>query len=205
MLYYHWTFEEYKRLSKENSVLKTRLAGLEQTINENARLERLLEVKRNLIYSSVAANIIGRDPSYWNSSIIIDKGSAEGVRQGFPVVNAWGVVGKIVEVGPHKSKVILLTDPEFSVAATIERSRESGLVSGTLQGLCRMRYLSVDADVRLGDKVITSKLSSAFPENMMVGEIIKINQTVNQSSLECLIRPTVPISQLEEVLVILKQ
>ena len=203
ILYYHRTFNEYKRLREEINVLKARLVGLEEVVQENARLENLLEFKRQLVYSSVVANVVGRDPSYWNSTMIIDKGKADGIRQGMPVVNALGVVGKIAEVGNEFSKVILLTDPQFSVAALIQGPRESGVVSGTLQGVCRMKYIRADAQIRVGNKVITSKLSSSFPEGLLIGEIISVEDQLNKPTVESLVRPSVAFSQLEEVLVIL--
>jgi len=203
ILYYHWTFSEYKRLKEEVDVLKARLVGIEEVVQENTRLENLLKFKRQLIYSSVVANVVGRDPSYWNSTMIIDKGSADGIRQGLPVVNALGVVGKIAEIGQHSSKVILLTDPQFSVAALVQEPRESGLVSGTLQGVCRMKYIRGDAKIRIGNKVITSKLSSSFPEGLLIGEIISIDDRLNKPTVETLIEPFVAFSQIEEVLVIL--
>ena len=205
IIYYHRTFKEYKRLNEEVGLLKARLIGLEEVIRENKRLEDLLEFKRKLIYSSVTANVIGREPSHWNSSMIIDKGDSDGIKQGMPVVNAMGVVGKIAEVSLTESKAILLTDPQFSVAVLIQRPRESALVSGTLQGLCRLRFLDKDADIRVGDKVITSKLSSTFPEGLMIGEVIRVQKNPRSPTLECILRPTVSFSQLEEVLVILEQ
>ena len=135
--------------------------------------------------------------------MIIDKGQANGIRQGMPVVNALGVVGKIAEVGQDSSKVVLLTDPQFSVAALIQRPRESGLVSGTLQGVCRMRYIRTVAKIHIGDKVITSKLSSSFPEGLLIGEIISINNHPSKPAVEALIKPSVTFSQIEEILVIL--
>jgi len=203
ILYYHRTFNEYKRLREEIDVLKARLVGLEEVVQENARLEKLLKFKQKLVYSSVVANVIGRDPSYWNSTMIIDKGNADGIAQGMPVVNALGVVGKIAEVGHNSSKVILLTDPQFSVAALIQEPRESGLVSGTLQGVCRMKYIRADAQIRIGNKVITSKLSSSFPAGLLIGEIISVDDQLSKPTVESLVRPSVAFSQLEEVLVIL--
>ena len=202
VLYYHYTFDEYKRLKNENGVLKSRLIGLEEVIRENTRLEKLLEFKRHLIYSSVVASVIGREPSHWNSSLIIDKGADDGIKQGQPVVNALGVVGKITEVNRVTSKVIFLTDPQFSVAALIQRPRESGLVSGSLQGVCRLRFLNENADIQAGDKVITSKLSSSFPEGLYIGEISQIQKDPEDLSVECIIQPAVSFSQIEEVLVI---
>lgn len=204
LLFYHRTFDEYKRLNEETDVLKARLVGLEEVIRENTRLEDLLEFKRKLIYSSVVANVIGRNPSYWNSTMIIDRGRKDGIQQGMPVVSAAGVVGKIADVGYDTSKVILLIDPQFSVAALVQGPRESGLVSGTLQGVCRMRYLRNDAQIKVGDKVITSKLSSSFPEGLLIGEIISVHNGAEQPTVECTVQPSVAFSQIEEVLVILK-
>lgn len=204
MLFYHRTFEEYKRKTQEVNLLKSRLVGLEEVIKENTRLEKLLEFKRRLIYSSIAANVIGRDPSRWNSSIILDKGILEGVAVGQPVVSELGVVGKIAEVSESKAKIITVTDPQFSAAIMVQRSRESGVLSGTLQGICRLKFINDDADIIVGDQIITSKLSSAFPDSLMIGEVVEIKSGINNNTKECLVKPTVAFSQLEEVLIILK-
>ena len=97
---------------------------------------------------------------------------------------------------------MLLNDPDFSVAALIERSREEGLISGTLKGNCRMRYLSPEADIRIGDKVITSNISASFPEGLLIGEVVRIEENPGSPTIECLVAPAVSLSQLEEVLII---
>lgn len=204
ILYYHRTFEAYKNLSREVGYLRARLIGVEEIARENTRLDKLLKLKRELLYSSVAANVIGREPSYWHNSMIIDKGTDHGIKEGQPVVNALGVVGKIAEVSASTSKVILITDPQFSVAALDKRTRESGLVSGSLGGRCRMSYIDPDARIRSGDRIITSKLSSSFPESLMVGTIIDVVENPRNATIEAVIEPSVALSQLEEVLVVLK-
>jgi len=203
ILYYHRTFEEYLKLRREVNTLKARLINMDEVMRENTRLTKLLELKRSAIFASVGANVIGRDPSNWNSMVIIDKGTKDKIAVGMPVVSALGVVGKVAEVSPEMSKVILLTDPSFSVVAVSERSREVGLVSGTLQGMCRMKYIDSKVPLEMGDEVMTSRLSSAFPEGLLIGEVISIN-TTNSETLDCLIKPAVTLSQLEEVLVIRK-
>lgn len=204
ILYYHRIFEEYKKLKKETDILKARLIGLEEVIRENSRLQQLLDFKRRLVYSSIGANVIGRDPSNWNSSMIIDKGKKDGIAVGMPVVNPTGVVGKIAEVSDRTSKVILVNDPNFSVPALVQRPRETGLLEGTLQGICRMRYLSANAAIEKGDKVITSGLSSSFPEGVLIGEVAGVQYNPNTSTLECMVQPAITLSQIEEVLVIQK-
>lgn len=203
-IYYRKTYAKYKNLQLEVNTLRARLIGQEEVIRENSRLKKLLNFKRRLLFSSVAANVIGRDPSLWNASIIIDKGIKHGFKQGMPVVNELGVIGKLVEVGQNISKVMLLNDPNFSVAALVQRSREDGLVSGTLQGFCRMRYLSSEADIKIGDHVITSKISSSFPEGLLIGKVVRVQRSESSPTIECLIQPAVHLSQIEEVIVILK-
>ncbi len=205
ILYYHRTFEEYKRLKNDVNFLKARMVGLEEVVRENTQLEKLLEFKRKLIYSSVAANVVGRDPSFWNSSMIIDKGAKDGIKEGLSVVNSLGVVGKVVEVAEDSSKVILLTDPQFSVAALLQRTRETGLISGTLQGICRLRFVDENANIVVGDKVITSSLSSNFPEHLIIGEVVEIIEEPNSSSVQFLVQPSVSLSQIEKVLVVIKE
>ena len=202
IIFYHQTYNEYYRLKKEYAGLKNRMIGVEEIAQENNRLVRLLEFKRNLVFSSVAAVVIGRDPTDWNDSLVINKGKNQGLAVGMPVISSGGIVGKIAEVGQTTSRVILLTDPNFSVAALIQRTRESGLLTGTLRGLCRMHYLMEDSQIKIGDKVITSKLSSSFPEGLLIGEVVSIEQYQEGSAVECLVRPAVNLSQIEEVVVV---
>ncbi len=203
ILFYHRIHNEYKRLRKETGELKAKLVGMEEIIHENTRLEQLLQFKRNLVYSSVAANVIGRDPAGWNSSIIIDRGTRDGIGPGMPVISTLGVVGRVAEAAEQYSKVILLTDPQFSVAAVVQGSREIGLVSGSLQGeICRLRFIGFNSPVSVGDKVVTSELSTFFPEGLLIGEILQIVEDSHKPTIECIIKPSVVLSQLEEILVI---
>ncbi len=205
VLTYHRTYDQYSRLQREFSILRERMISMDEVIKENNRLAKLLDFKRSLLFSSVAANVIGRDPSSWNAMIIIDRGREHGVEKGMAVVSAFGVVGKVIETGADKAKVVLLTDPDFAIAGLVKRSREVGLVSGTLQGMSQMRYLSGEADVQVGDVVITSKLSSSFPEGLLIGEVVEVYVDKNSSAVNCIIKPAASLSQLEEVLVVHKQ
>lgn len=203
MLYYHAAYEQAQWLSKQNGKLKGDLVWMEELKRENARLDKLLKLKERS-YQSIAANVIGRDLSNWNAAVLIDKGSRDGVGVGMPVVDASGIVGKVVEVVQNRAKIILISDPSFSIAATVSRSREVGLVSGTLTGQCRMRYLSSDADVRIGDDIVASKLSSSFPYGLLIGTVTEVESSPGSPFPTCLIKPAAPLSQIEEVIVIVR-
>ncbi|MCK5214875.1 MAG: rod shape-determining protein MreC [Candidatus Omnitrophica bacterium] len=205
ILFYHRTYDEYIRLKRDNNELRSRMVGFDELLRENTRLEKLFNFKRQSIYSSVASNVIGRDPSNWNATLIVDKGSEDGIEIGMPVMSAVGIVGKIAEVSAAGAKVVLISDPSFSVTALARRSREVGLVSGTLQGMCRMKYLSAQADIKVGDEIITSKLSSTFPEGLLIGEVISVYSAKDNPSASFIVKPTVSLSQIEEVLIIQKK
>ena len=203
ILTYHSTYNRYLLLKEEVETLKSRLIGQEEMLKENQRFKKLLEFKNTLVFSSVASNVIARDPDNWTASILIDRGKRDGIKIGMPVLSPLGVVGKISQVGTSVSKVMLLTDPNFSVAALTKGQREVGLVSGTLEPICRMKYVKLEANIKIGDEVITSKISSSFPEGLLIGRVIDIFESPTSPTLECLVEPAVSLSQVEEVLVIL--
>jgi len=202
LFFYQETYDEYIRYKKQNELLKARLIAIRENALREDRYERIQNFRDNQSYASIVANVIGRDPSNWNASLIIDRGHNEGVEVGQPVVSALGVVGRIFEVGHNSAKVILLSDPTFAVAAVDQRSRENGLLTGTLQGDLRLQYLTDKADVKVGDALVTSRLSSAFPEGILIGQITDVQASVNSHTVECIVDPAVDLSELEEVIVI---
>ena len=202
LFFYRETYDEYFRLNKQVQALKARLVYLQETVEQDKQHGAISEFRRNQNYVSVLAHVIGRDPSNWNASLIIDKGQKDGLKVGMPVVSILGVVGRIFEIGNNTAKVILLSDPSFSVAAIVQRTRESGLLTGSLEGFCRLDYLTDKADVKVGDRVITSKLSSVFPEGILIGQVQDVRASENSHTAECFIEPAVDLSQIEEVIII---
>jgi len=204
LFFYRETYDEYVRYKKQSEILKARLVAIRENAQTQERYAKIQDFRNNQDYASIVANVIGRDPSNWNASLIIDKGKAEGVELGQPVISPLGVVGRIFEVGHNTSKVILVSDPTFAVAAVVQRSRENGLLTGTLQGVLRLQYLTDNADVKVGDEVVTSRLSTAFPEGILIGQITDVQASVNSHTVECLVDPAVDLSELEEVIIIKK-
>jgi len=199
---YRKSWDENRKLKREMGDLKSRAIQLEEMARQNVRYEKLIDFRDRHGFDAVTAAVVARDPANWNSSLMINKGKSDGLKPGMAVVNADGVVGKIAEVAAHVAKVILVGDPGFSVAAVDRRSRDSGLVSGSLSGKCRMYYLPDGADIKQGDEVITSELSSDFPAGILVGEVSRIFPTGDASGFRAEIDPVVEVSKLEEVLVI---
>ena len=175
LLSYRRTYAEFLRLQHGQQALKEKARDVDDALGENERLKDLLGFKGREDLSTTAARVIARDPANWNSSLIIDKGRRDGVRAGMPVLNALGVAGKVAEVAERSAKVILVNDPGFSVAVVNRRTREAGLLSGSLSGACRLSYLPVAADVKAGDEIVTARLSGVFPEGLLVGQVVQLD------------------------------
>ena len=200
---YHKNMAQNEISRKENDLLRYKLNAMDELLIENGRLKNLLTLKQNVPYKVIAAGVLGRLPDNWSSGIIIDKGSLAGVRRGFIVVSYLGLVGRIIETSQYSSKIILINDPSLSVSAIIQRSRQEGLVSGTLGGTLIMKYLPKDADVKVDDTIITSGLTQIYPKGILIGTVVDVGEEFSGLSRYAIIKPSVSLTSIEEVLIII--
>ena len=184
--------------------LQQKLTDLEEISQENKRMGKLLQFKYKTRFSTVAARVIGKDSSNWASAVVVDKGKKDKIRTGAAVIIDLGLVGKVFEVGASTSKVILVTDTNLNVPALVQRSREEGMISGTILGRCKMRYLSLDSDVEIGDKIVTSGLGGNFSKGILIGEVSEIKDDASGLMKLCLVNPSVALLKIEEVLIEIK-
>lgn len=203
LVFYHRNLVQSEKLKAEVHLLRKKLNDTTEVYLENIRLKELLSFKTNTPYKVIAARVIGRDPSNWSSSIIIDKGTASGIKKGFISVTFLGLVGRVIEVSSSTSKIILLSDSTLCVSAIIQRSRQEGLVCGSLGGSLIMKYLTKESDIRVNDTVVTSGLTDVYPKGLLIGTVTNIGEEFSGLSRYAVVRPAVDFSSLEEVLVII--
>ncbi len=193
---------EFQEKLGSSEALLTRLQDLE---NENQRLKKLLEFKEQLEHEYKAANIIGRNPSKWFSTITISLGTDHGVTIDAPVVAQGGLVGRVIKADAHSAQVLLLTDPESGVGSLILRSRDYGVViGGSGHDALIMRFFLRSAEVRPGDNVLTSGVGSIYPEGLFIGKVTDVYIPKPGLVKECHVKPAVNFEHLEEVLVMIK-
>jgi len=202
IIFYHRNFIQNERLKKETGLLKHRLNTLEEAALENERLVKLLSLGDQPTYKVIAARVIARSPENWSSSIIIDKGALSGIKRGMAAITYFGLAGRVIEAQEFTSKILLMNDPNFSVSSLVQRSRQEGLVSGTLQSNLMMRYLSEDSDIKVEDAVVTSGLTKAYPKGILIGTVVDIGKDFSGLSLYAIIKPAVNLSNIEEVLIV---
>jgi rod shape-determining protein MreC len=208
------TFGEIAKLREENANLKKEIGQLNQEIDllrdfglENMRLRKLLDYKEVHIndFQFLAAQVIGRDPSNWYSTITINKGTNDGVQKNMPIVTHQGLVGRVISVSPRASEVLLILDQEGAVGGRVWETRETpGVVEGNGQGnnLLSMIHMPHDAEIEVGQTIVTSGLSGLFPPGIRIGQVIKVEDEASGLMKRASIEPFVNFNRLEEVLVI---
>jgi rod shape-determining protein MreC len=166
---------EMENLRKENIYLKSKMVFLETLINENEKLSKLLNLKKELNFNFFFAKIISYNPYNPYLFVYINKGASDGVRLYNPVLSffndRWVLIGRVSELHNNFSKVTLLTTPGFSFIADTHSSR--GLLVGDGSKLV---YKFIEGDIKLGDSVYSSKISMTFPSFLFVGNITDIHQ-----------------------------
>ena len=154
-------------------------------------------------FRRLTATIIGRDTSPVFRSIIIDKGHEDGVFVGMPVESARGLVGQVFRTTAHSAQVILITDNISSVPARLGSSRATGIVrGGGLGGSMTMDWVNLEAQVTIGEVVLTSGLGGKFPQDMVIGRVIDVERREAELSQRATVQPAVDFDALEVVFVI---
>ena len=204
VIFYHNNLVENIRLRNEVEFLRNKINGLNEIYLENARLKKNLSLKQNSKLKFISSRVIARPADNWSSGLIIDKGASSGIKKGMAVVTFLGLAGRIVETTALTSKVMLLSDPNLGVSSLTQRSRQEGLVCGTLGNNLIMKYLPEDADIKPQDVIVSSGLNDTYPKGLLVGRVIDIGKEFSGLSLYAIVKPAVNFSNIEEVLVVIQ-
>jgi rod shape-determining protein MreC len=211
---YFGSIANLRSAQDENDSLKQRIQELEVELKakedlaaENTRLSQLLDLREKSKYKVLNARIIGRDPSVWFDSSIIDRGSLDGVKINMPVVTNGGLLGRVTAVGPLTAQVDLLTRDKSGVGAVvgeISGSNALGVVVGSSKrDVVEMRYVAGSVEIQVGQSVYTTGQDGIYPAGLKVGEIVQVESGSATTPHKITIRPTAGIDRAQEVGVLL--
>ncbi len=211
---YFSSISNLRSAQSDNDVLKEKVQelelekkGKEDLTSENDRLRALLSLKETSKHKVLYATIIGRDPSVWFDSSIINRGSLDGVKLNMPVVSDGGLVGRITAVGPLTAQFDLLTRDKSGVGGVVGEIGTSnilGVVAGTSKrDVVEMKYVAGSADVQQGQMVYTTGQDGIYPAGLKIGEIVEVKSGSATVPHQILIRPSAGINSIKEVAVLL--
>ncbi len=196
-------------LRRENEALKSQIAQLQNQVTtyqeafiENQRLRRLLDFKKATGYKTVAAQVVVHDLTGWFQTLLVDKGFEDGVRADMPVVNEEGVIGRILEVSDHYSRVLLITDQGCAVDAIDVRNRVRGILCGKDANGCILKYVNANLDMEEGDLIITSGKDGIFPRGLRLGVVHTVYRDPAGMFQRIDVKPLVQLSRIQEVLIL---
>lgn len=197
---------EIDKLNEELAEVKTNSQISSDVESENQKLRELLELKES--YSSgwvtVAAEVTSREADNWYEKLTINKGSKDGISENMAVVDQNGLVGKIINVTPNTSEVLLIIDSAGSLGGMMQKSSIQGVLQGIGggKGLITMTKLPYNADIQLNDVVITSGVGGVFPAGLLVGTVVKVNTSADGLSKEAIVEPYADFNDIQFVLVV---
>jgi len=197
--------QDNKALVTENRALKATndyLRGLEQ---ENKQLRAAIGYQQRSVFQLIPARIIARDAGSWWSTVKIDRGFDDGIDPDMPVLTEDGLVGKTTVVAKNAATVILIADEDCKVAATVEGTREQGIVMGERTSTpslpeISLNFLSKNADLKPGQKVYTSGVGGVYPSGVAIGVIKDFK--VRELDSRATIVPSVDLTTLQDVFIV---
>jgi len=203
-------FYSQKTLSDDNADLKQRLLtegpavqGYSALEQENARLRALLAVEQRFHTAAIAAEVMysGRDP--FTQKLFVDKGEAAGVIPGQAVIDEVGVVGQVTRVFPYMSEVTLVTDKDHAVPVRVERSGVRSVMYGAGTGrLPELRFLSPNAEIQPGDRLVTSGIDGTYPAGLAVAQVASVERETGQMFARVTCMPLAGVERSSLVLIL---
>ncbi len=207
-------FTKLSELQKENESLRAQLDEYRDRIynakmleEENAWLSDYLGLKKeHSDFLFEEATVIGRESGNYSTVYTLSKGTLHEIKVNMPIITDDGLVGYVTEVGPTWCRAVSIIETASAVGAYIERSGELGLVEGSyelrFEGRCRMIRLPEGADVREGDRVLTSGIGSIYPRGLYIGDVVSVEADPYSRTLTAVIQPKVDYSSLVKVMII---
>lgn len=189
-------------LKGQNAELKAQLSAMTELKLENERLNQLFAFKQKNKMNLLAAKVIGRDLSSDHATIMIDRGSHDGIKPMQAVMTIEGAVGYVFRVDSGTARIMLITDRYSVIDGIVQRSRARGLVEGKSFDACLLKYVNKSADVMTGDLIVTSGLDGIFPKGLPIATVELVNKKPYTVTLDVELKPVVNPNKVEELFVV---
>lgn len=194
---------ENVRLTARLRLLEAEMNARRRQLQEAERLRILLDLSKRLPFKTIAAELVSAEGIPWSSVVTVNRGGRQGVSLNMPAICQSGVVGRVIEIGPHAAKVQLIIDRDSGIGVLVERSRATGVLEGTTANRTElpMRFVPSIADVVVGDAIVSSGLDQIYPKGLLVGHVSRVSRGDGLLK-EVFVAPATRFDQLEEVLLL---
>lgn len=192
---------ENKRLQTLVDKYLVELGEYREGYSTYLHLEELLAFKEKLSFEPLAARVVGKEPAYWYQTIVVDRGRKDDVLEGMVALSPHGVVGQVIHTGEHYSKILLANAPSSAIDAMIQKNRTRGILKGAGEKGYVLHYVLKNADVKVGDRIVTAGIGGVFPAGIPLGEVSRIHKKRRGMFQEIEVKPHVDFQKLEFVFI----
>jgi rod shape-determining protein MreC len=195
--------EANTRLSQDLLLAQARLNRLGEVREQNQRLQELLAVQRSLDLGVQLARIIDVDTDPFRHRLIVGAGANQGVQVGEAVLDAHGILGQVVETLPNTATVMLITDASHALPVAVERTGMRAIARGDREaGMLSLPNIPISADLKIGDRLVTSGLGGHFPAGFPVGTVREISNDASGMFAAAKVTPSAALDRSGEVLIL---
>ncbi|MEJ2404810.1 MAG: rod shape-determining protein MreC [Candidatus Thiodiazotropha sp.] len=195
--------EQRDQLHEENVLLRARLQKFESLEAENMRLRGLLDSSFKVGDRVLIAELIAVEQDPFRQEVLINKGSTSGLFEGQPVLDANAVVGQVTHINPFSANVLLITDAAHALPVQVNRNGLRTIALGTgLINRLELPHLPNNADIQVGDLLVTSGLGGVFPPGYPVAEVIEVKRMPGQPFASVIAQTTAHLDRIREVLLV---
>lgn len=201
-------FRPRSYILKENADLRKRVrdltlenSRLREAAFQNVSLRKALNLKETTQLNLTSGEVVARNESCWFDTATINLGSNSGVQKGAAVLNHLGLIGQVLDVSPFTSHIVSLTDPSSAVGGMVQRSRSMGIVQGRGDSYLALNYLPKDADIKVGDIIVSSSAGQVIPAGVPIGRVTEVVRNSMAGTTSAFIIPSVHFDQVEQIFV----
>ena len=196
----------------DNKQLRLKIADYQQQLDQlreayarNRYLENELAFKRVENFPALTARVVGKDPSFWFKTLIVDRGKNDGVIKGMVARTSLGVVGQVIQVSDNYAKILLTNAPSSAIDAMIQKNRVRGILKGAADKGYVLYYVLKNAEVEVGDRVVTAGVGGVFPSGIPLGTVSEVRSKRRGMFQEIEVAPVVDFGRLEMVFIDLSE
>jgi rod shape-determining protein MreC len=192
---------ENKQLQMQIDKYLTELGEYREGYSTYRHLQELLALKDKLAFKPLTARVVGKEPAYWYQTIVVDRGKKDDVLEGMIALAPGGVVGQVMHTAENYSKILLANAPSSAIDAMVQKNRTRGILKGVGEKGFILQYVLKNADVEVGDHIVTAGIGGVFPAGIPVGKVSKIEKKQRGMFLEIEVQSHIDFQKLEYVLI----
>ena len=193
--------QENKQLHEQNEKYLQELSEYREGYRKYKHYEELLQFKRQHGFGLLTARVVGKDPSFWFQTIVIDRGKDDDVVEGMVALSPHGVVGQVIHASDHYAKILLANAPSSAIDALVQKNRVRGILKGAGKDGYVLEYVLKNADVSVGDRIVTAGIGGVFASGIPLGRVSAVHRRERGMFLDITVTPSVDFQKLDVVFI----